>query len=279
MTFGNTGSKLLAMTIFPSLPLAGWRHTRNSIQTYANIMGSVHEAIVPPGKQGWQSGLQAAAVGLTTTPIPAKGFVFELMLDFVAHQLRIYTSKGSHRAVALQGQSAELFCTQLVDGLAVLGIAPDIDHMAFADETPGMYDETAVSAMWQAFTQIDVVFKQFQRSLRGATSPVQLWPQPFVLGLTWQTGRQVPGQTAEEQMTFGFSTGDAIVDNPYFYATANPTPRTLTERPLPDPAYWQTDKFTGAILLYEDVQTAVNPAAKLLEFLQATHEAGRKTMT
>ncbi|MCA9997755.1 MAG: hypothetical protein KDE56_18480 [Anaerolineales bacterium] len=266
------------MTIFPPLPLAGWRHTRDSIQTYTNIIGSVCQVVEPPGKYGWQTGLRVAAAGLTTTPLPAKGFVFELMLDFVAHQLRIYSSKGNHRAVALQGQSAELFCTQLIDGLAVLGVAPDIDHMAFADETPGMYDETAVSAMWQAFTQIDMVFKQFQRSLPGAVSPVQLWPQPFALGLEWRTGQQWPDQ-ANEQMTFGFSTGDAIIDNPYFYAMATPSPRTLTERPLPDPAYWQTDKFTAAILLYEDVQTAVDPNAKLIEFLQATHEAGRKTMT
>jgi hypothetical protein len=83
---------------------------------------------------------------------------------------------------------------------------------------------------------------------------------------------------AAEQMTFGFATGNATLPDPYFYATAYPMPDNLTERPLPDPAFWQRKGFTGAVLLYEGVQTAVDPTAKLLEFLQAAYEAGRKTM-
>lgn len=273
------------MTIFPALPLAGWRHTRHTVHAYATIVGAIRQAMVPPCKQGWHAGLLVAASGLTTTPIPVKGFVFDLMLDFVGHQLRIYTSKGNHRAVPLHGQAAETFFRQLVDGLGVLGVVPDVDQAAFADDAPGMYDETAVSAMWQAFTQIDAVFKQFQSGLHGETSPVQLWPADFTFGLQWLTGRRVAGQYAadqeqgDEQMTFGFSTGDGVIDDPYFYATAFPVPATLTERPLPDGAYWQTTGFTGAVLLYEEIQTAVDPAAKLLQFLQAAHEAGRKTMT
>lgn len=269
---------------FPSLPLAGWRHTRDTITTYAQIVGKVRRAMMPKQKHWWHISLRIGATGLTTTPIPANGFVYEITLDFIHHRLLIQTNKGDEREFPLVGQSAANFCTKLIDELGALNITPDIDHTLFQDETLGTYDETAVSTMWQVFTQIDAAFKSFKGSIRGETSPVQLWPHHFDMAMLWITGRLVDGQDpeneeyADEQVNFGFSTGDSIIPDAYFYATAYPTPDDLVKRPLPDPAYWYTQGFTGAILMYEAVASADNPTSTLRQFLDAAREAASKSL-
>ena len=240
--------------------------------------------MAPKQKHWWHISLRVGATGLTTTPIPANGFVFEITLDFMLHRLLIETSKGDVREFPLMGQSAADFCTKLIDELGILGITPDIDHTLFQDETLGTYDETAVFTMWQAFTQIDAVFKAFKGSIRGETSPMQLWPHHFDMAMLWITGRLIDGQDpeneeyADEQVNFGFSTGDNTIPDAYFYATVYPMPDDLTERPLPDPAYWHTRGFNGAILMYETLVDADDPSATLTQFLNATREAASKSL-
>jgi hypothetical protein len=95
----------------------------------------------------------------------------------------------------------------------------------------------------------------------------------------------VPGQDpaneeyADEQINFGFSPGDESIPHPYFYITAYPLPDGLTDTPLPGEAYWQTEGFTGAILMYEALVGADDPADTLLTFLRTVQQAGAKLMT
>ncbi|HEX6386480.1 MAG TPA: DUF5996 family protein [Anaerolineae bacterium] len=274
----------MSQSTFPSLPLSSWQSTRDTIAGYAQVVGKVRRALTPPQKHWWHISLRLAAPGLTTTPIPAGDRTFEMLLDFKWHELLIITSQGERHSIPLQGQSLAAFCTETLDALAELGIKPEIDLTLFADDTPGTYDEAAVARFWQALSQIDVVFKAFKATFRGESSPVQLWPHHFDLALLWFSGRLVPGQGpndpeyADEQMNFGFSTGDAGIPNPYFYATAYPQPEGLTEQSLPSGAYWHTEGFTGAVMMYEALTTVANPKEKVLDFLHAAHHAGSSLM-
>ncbi|MCA9929454.1 MAG: hypothetical protein KC419_13285, partial [Anaerolineales bacterium] len=242
--------------IFPPLTLSDWQPTRDTITVYAQILGKIRRAMTPKQKHWWHISLRAASVGLTTTPLPANGQTVELLLDFTKHHLFILTSRGEQHRIPLQGQSAAAFCTEVLDELAAIGIEPAIDRTLFAEYTPGTYDETAVFTFWQILSQIDITFKTFKHSFRRESSPVQLWPHHFDLAVVWFSGRLVPDQDpaneeyADEQMNFGFSTGDSSIAEPYFYATAYPTPDAFTSRPLPDDAYWHTTGFNAAILPY-----------------------------
>jgi hypothetical protein len=115
--------------------------------------------------------------------------------------------------------------------------------------------------------------------LSGETSPVQLWPHNFDLALTWFSGRKVPGvdptdqESADEQMGFGFSTGDQGTADAYLYATAYPWPDGLENQPLPRGSVWHTEGWKGALLMYRQITEAPDPAAKLLEFFKGAYLA------
>jgi hypothetical protein len=214
----------------------------------------------------------------------ANNLIIELQLDFCDHRLLLAANHGERLEIPLEGQSPTEFCTEVCDALATWGIHPDTDQVKFEDNNEGVYEKTAVTPFWTAFSQIDAIFKHFKASLPQETSPVQLWPHHFDLALLWLSGRLVPGQdpadaeNADEQMNFGFVTGDGSIPAPYFYATAYPTPKKFTDFPLPSGAYWQTKGWTGAILPYSTLVGADNAQEKLLTFLRTTHHIGASLM-
>lgn len=269
---------------FLPLPLTDWQSTRSTIQTYAQLLSKIRGALSPAQKHWWHISLHATAVGLTTTPIPAGDKTFELVLDFTQHQLVLTTSLGETAVVPLIGQSAAAYCAETLAVLRGWEIEPAIDRAKFADETVGVYEVTAVAAYWRALAQIDAVLKEFKAGFRGETGPVQLWPHHFDLAMIWLSGRFVPGQDpanadyADEQMNFGFSAGDDSIPEPYFYATAYPTPPGFVGAPLPDGAYWHTSGWKGAALPYAALVGAPNPQDMLLTFWRTAYQAGSDLM-
>jgi hypothetical protein len=276
---------MMSQILYPPLPLAAWETTRDTLTVYGQIMGKIRRALMPKQKHWWHVSLRVTAVGLTTTPMPAENKTVEIFLNFITHKLVIMTSIGERQEIPLQGQSAAAFCTELLDALAELDVRPIIDRTLFANDDTGVYDETAVANYWQALSQIDLVLKTFKHSFRGESSPVQLWPHHFDLAVVWFSGRLVPDQDpeneeyADEQMNFGFSTGDNSIAEPYFYATAYPTPNKFTSQPLLAEAHWHTEGFTSAILPYQALINMDNANQILLNFLHTAHKAGAQFMT
>lgn len=265
---------------FPVLSLDGWRETRDTLAGYSKVLGKIRRALTPPQKHWWHASLRVSATGVTTTPVWADGRMFEVMLDLTAHQCRVTTSDGRQHSLPLQGQSAADFCRELQLALDALVLPVALDQSVCADTTPDLYAADSVKRYWQALSRIDGVFKRFRHGFQEESSPVQLWPHHFDLALLWLSGRLVPGQDpddpeyADEQMNFGFSTGDEEIADPYFYATAYPMPGAFPRAPLPDGAHWHTVGWTGAILPYAALADANNPEAYLLTFLRTVHQAG-----
>jgi hypothetical protein len=210
--------------------------------------------------------------------------VFELLLDFTHHRLLLTTSHGHRRDFLLTGQSLRTFTEQVLTLLAEININPELDRNQSSDNRAGAYDVAAVEDFWQAFSQIDAVLKEFRHGLRAESSPVQLWPHHFDLAVLWFSGRRVPEQDpddpeyADEQMNFGFSTGDEGIQAPYFYVTAYPQPEGWTEAKLVDGAHWHRDSWTGALLPYAGIVGDAGGAAHLLEFLKKAHHSGAALM-
>lgn len=269
---------------FPPLPLSKWQATRDTLAVYSKVLGKIRAALTPRQKHWWHASLRVGATGLTTTPIPASRTIFELRLDFATHQMIATTWQGKQWRTPLRGQSAAGFCDEVLSALSRLGIEVEIDRAQFSDDAPRAYESQWVKFYWQTLVQLDAVFKAFQGELRQETSPVQVWPHHFDLAMSWFSGRLVPGQDpnneeyADEQMTFGFSTGDDTIPAPYFYATAYPWPDGLVEAPLPDDADWQTEGFTAAVMLYEALVQADRPVEKLVTFLRTVQQAGASLM-
>jgi hypothetical protein len=274
----------MAAEHFPPLPLAGWRPTRDTVHKYARVLGDVRRALAPYQKHSWHSALHAGAAWLTTTPIPAGDFTFEMGLDFTLHEATIVTSRGGRWREKLSGQSPAAFCRAVLAHLEGLGVRPEIDLSPFADEAPGAYDPEALGRFWQALTQIDMVLKRFKGEQRGETGPVVLWPHGFDIAVLWFSGRLIPGQDpkrasrSDEQMNFGFSPGTDDIGDAYFYATAYPLPEGFLGAPLPAGAAWHTATWKGALLRYDALEGAEDPAGKLLGFFRAVHKLGSEKM-
>ncbi|MDH3310050.1 MAG: DUF5996 family protein [Gammaproteobacteria bacterium] len=274
----------MAQNGFLPLALADWRATRDTLHRYTRVLGAVRAALTPKQKHWWHISLRVAPDGLTTTEIPAGKSRFTLRLDLTAHRLVIQTGHTQPAHIPLGGQSSAKLSAQIMTVLEHLGIKPDIDKAKVGDATPAHYDRVAVERFWRALQRIDATVNRFHEKLGANTSPVQLWPHHFDLAMNWFSGRKVPGadpadeEAFEEQMNFGFSTGDDSIPDPYFYITAYPLPAELVKTLLPPDASWHTQGWTGAILPYASLTTAERPEEKLLGFLQQVHEAGSRLM-
>ena len=269
---------------FPPLVLTDWPLTRDTLHGYAEILGAVRGALSPSQKYSSHRSLLAAAAGLTTGPIPAGPVTGELLLDLAAHRLLITTSHGRVWQQRLRGQSQMAFFDEVTGALSALGISTNLDRTQYASAAAGVYEVAAVERFWEALSQIDQVLKRFKGELRGETSAVQLWPHHLDLAVLWFSGRRVPGQEnakpayADEQMNFGFSTGDGGIPEPYFYITAYPLPAALAATPVPPAAEWHTEGWSGAVLRYAQLVGASDAEERLLTFLRTYQTAGMALM-
>jgi len=269
---------------FPPLVLADWQATRDTVHDYAEVLGAVRGQLAPRQKHSGHRSLLAAAVGLTTTPIPAGPQTVDLMLDLASHRLLLSTNHGRAWAHRLRGQSQAAFFDEVTGALATLGVDTNLDRNDYGNAAAGVYDVAAVERYWQALSQIDQVLKRFKGELREETSPVQLWPHHLDLAMLWFSGRRVPGheddkpQFADEQMNFGFSTGDSGIPEPYFYITAYPLPEGLGATPAPAGAEWHTEGWQGAVLLYSELVGAPDAEEMLLTYFRTYQAAAKKSM-
>jgi hypothetical protein len=270
----------------PSLTLADWHPTRDTLHQYAKIIGKIRGRYMPQSKHWWHITLSVSARGLTTTPFPIAGQgSLELTLDLVAHHLAIDSSDGWSTTLALSGQSAAGLGRQISAALSAADIelAPDL-LAAFDGDKVLPYDIAAISRFRWVINWVDSVFKTFKGGLREETSPVQIFPHHMDVSMNWFSGRLVPGvdpadeESADEQMNFGFVTGDGAIPAAYFYVTAYPAPDSWTDFALPDGAYWHTEGWTGAVFPYEAVATASNPEELLLDYLRSMQVHGAALM-
>lgn len=271
------------MSDLPPLVLE-WQPTRDTLQMYSRVLSVVRRALTPPESHWSHVSLRVGETGLQTPPIAAGDLEFEMTLDLVAHQIVVKKKRGEEWQRELRGQSVSLFWQEIRAVLERWGIGEKIQSVQFNDESPREYDRTAAERYRRAVTEIDARLKQFKRELKGETSPVQLWSHHFDLAMLWFSGRRVPDadpndeENGDEQMNFGFSTGDEGTPDAYFYATAYPFPKSMVDTKLPGAAKWHTEGWYGGLLMYDALAGKKNAGEKLLDFFRTVQRAGAELM-
>jgi hypothetical protein len=166
-------------------------------------------------------------------------------------------------------------------------VSPDQRHACGSRHQTGAgstYDIEAIDHFRQVINWVDAAFKTFKGGLREETSPVQIFPHHMDVSMNWFSGRLVPGvdpadeESADEQMNFGFVTGDGAIPDAYFYVTAYPAPANWMDLALPEGAYWHTEGWTGAVLPYAAVVAVAHPFELLLDYLRGLQAHGAKLM-
>jgi hypothetical protein len=226
--------------------------------------------------------------------MPYRSELLELTFDFLAHQLRLDTSSGASRTVALEPKSVADFYAEVMAALRELDIEVSIyarpveipDPIPFADDrVHASYDPVAAQNVWRALIQADRVFQQFRGQFLGKSSPVHFFWGAFDLAVTRFSGRRAPlwsGPTvnvhrhvmhasySHEVSSAGLWFGPMTT---LFYSYAAPTPPGFSEASVrPAEASWSTE-MGEFVLPYEVVRTAEQPDETLRAFLQSTYDA------
>src|SRR5450432_4658125 len=94
---------------WPELPTAAWRETCATLHLWTQVVGKIRLARAPWLNHSWHVALYVTARGLTTSPIPDGAGTFQIDFDLIDHALRISTSNGAKRQLALAGQSVASF--------------------------------------------------------------------------------------------------------------------------------------------------------------------------
>src|SRR3546814_12817540 len=94
---------------------------------WTQIVGKIRLSQAPLVNHWWQVTLYVSPRGLTTSAIPYRSGAFDLELDFVDHQLRIRSSGGGERLVALAPRPVAELYGETMKALGELAIEVEID--------------------------------------------------------------------------------------------------------------------------------------------------------
>ena len=278
---------------WPSLPLAEWQETCDTLHMWTQVVGKVRLELSPHINHWWEVPLYVSARGLTTSPIPCPRGIFEVLFDFIDHTLHIVTSWNESRTLRLHSRTVADFYAHFMNELHALGIDVHIwpmpvevpDPIRFdQDETHSRYDPGIRAPLLAAAGYSRYAFsRNFARGFWGKSAryisfgEVSTWPVRV-----FQGGRapERPGADkitrdaySHEVISAGWWPGGGAVADAAFYAYAAPEPNGLRDAHIgPQAAFYHT-QLNEFILPYEDVRISAEPRQALLEFLETTYEA------
>ena len=280
---------------WPALRVQEWADTRDTLHMWTQIVGKIRLAKAPMVNHWWQVPLYVSARGLTTSAIPHGARIFDIEFDFCDHQLRIRSSSGEQRSVALGPKSVATFYRQTMAAMRDVDLEVSIRTtptevvraIPFEDDHEhASYDPAAAQRFWRQLLAAHRVLTGFRSRFIGKVSPVHFFWGSFDLALTRFSGRTAPTHPggapncpdwvmvegySHELSSCGFWPGGG--DEGAFYAYAYPEPEGFRQYPIrPDAAYY-SDAAGQFLLPYEVVRTAPDPDRTLLEFLQTSYEA------
>jgi hypothetical protein len=285
----------ISRDLWPELPLDAWKDTYATLHLWTQIVGKIRLAQCPRINHWWEVALYVNSTGLTTSPIPYGGGIFEIQFDFIHHKLLIHTSRDERASMALAPRSVADFYGEFMESLASLGIHAKIwrmpveiaDPIAFDRDTKhASYDPEYANRFWRILVSSSEIFKEFRSRFIGKSSPVHFFWGSFDLAVTRFSGRRAPAREGADSITreayshevisAGFWPGGGDIKNAAFYTYAAPEPSGFADARIGPAKAFYHPQMHEFFLMYDDVRRAPSPKAALLEFLQSTYEAGAR---
>jgi hypothetical protein len=281
--------------IFPKLPYEAWKDTCETVQRWMQIVGKIKLALMPMQNHWWQVSLYVNANGITTSSIPYRKNLFEIIFNFINHELVILVNNGKKVSFRLYPRSVSDFYHELMNQLSLVGITVNIwttpveidDRIPFEEDTKhASYEAEYVHRFWITLVQVDRLLKEFRAKFSGKTSPVNFFWGSFDLALSVYSGKPAPEykgmvqnvssyvmkeSMSMEEFACGFWPG-AGLGEPAFYAYAYPEPQGFREYKIkPEGAYFNNN-MGEFILPYDIVRTSPDPDQAINEFLWSAYD-------
>ena len=283
--------------LWPELPLEAWSETCDTLHLWMQVAGKVRLKATPLVNHWWNVTFLVTSRGLVAPSNYYAGRSFDMVFDFVDHELRIVTSDGRRECFALKPMSVADFYAGFVQRLRRLDIDVRIrtmpcevaDCVPFEqDRTHAQYDAAYVQKFHQTLVQANRVMHQFRARFIGKVSPVHFFWGSFDLAVTRFSGRTAPppkGHTpnvadwamaeaySHEVSSCGFWPGNGGYGRAAFYVYAYPEPAGYGDTRLQTVGAFYDTNVGQFILPYDAVWQATDPDALLLGFLQETYAA------
>jgi hypothetical protein len=285
-------NRTIEQELLPALPLDPWKDTLATLHMWTQVVGKVRLKLCPLVNHYWNVTFYVTARGMTTLAMPYENGAVEIHFDFIQHEVVIETSAGGRVTLPLTAQSVAEFYRNLTAALRELGVGVKIwttpcevpDPIPFERDTiHAAYDRDAVNKFWRILVWVDRVLYEFRSSFVGKVSPVHFFWGSFDLAVTRFSGRKAPERPGADPITreayshevssAGFWPGGGDIKGPAFYSYAAPEPAGFAEQPVRPQAAFYHAQMKEFLLLYDDVRTAPDPKAALMEFLQSTYVA------
>ena len=243
----------------PSLPFESWAATKDTLHLWAQVVGKVKLAYVPPKNHWWHVTFHLDLRGISTGRIPLDDRNrFEIRFDLVDHFVSITTNAGAEERMELvDGLSVAAFDREIHSMLDRLGIDVKILESPYGvpmttpfpeDEEHASYDRDAVTRFWRILDWTGSVFESFSGWFCGKSSPIQLYWHSFDLAFSRFNGARARARAGADPVTqeaysheviaFGFWPGDEQMPEPCYYSYTAPEPPDLRLTKLPAPARW-----------------------------------------
>ena len=283
--------------LWPALPFHEWGETCATLHMWTQIVGKIRLALSPWVNHSWHVTLYLTARGLTTSPIPFGGRVFQVDFDFVEHLLKLQTDDGREKTIPLAPKSVAQFYREVMGALRDLDLAVEINGspnevdpaIPFAqNEKNASYDPEYAHRFWRVLLQSDRVFKEFRSDFCGKCSPVHFFWGSFDLAVTRFSGRRAPQHPggvphlpdavareaySQEVSSLGFWPGNEAMPEPIFYSYAYPAPPGFAEAKVQPAAATFNAQLKEFVLPYEAVRQSATPDQTLLDFARSTYDA------
>ena len=281
--------------LLPPLALDSWKDTLATLHMWTQVVGKVRLKLCPLVNHWWNVPFYVTSRGMTTSAMPYEhGTILrtlEVRFDFIAHELLLETTEGRVISLTLKPQSVADFYKEFMAALTDLGVTVKIwttpceipELIPFEkDEVHAAYDPEAVHKFWRILTWVDQVLREFRAGFIGKVSPVHFFWGSFDHAVTRFSGRRAPERPGADSITreayshelssAGFWPGGGDLAGPAFYSYTAPEPPGFAERKIRPPAAFYHPQMKEFLLLYEDVRTASDPKATLMEFLHSTYD-------
>jgi hypothetical protein len=235
---------------------------RDYVQDIAKILGKLQQGYLAPDPNDWFRGLDITENGISTQDL---GDGRRIVLDMWAGQIRTPTSTFS-----ITPYTAQQVLEKLQDWLAAHSTTILIPQPEFVTAEPHFESIAANTLVGILSWGHDQLMTTKSGLTTGVTSPVLLYPHHFDVGFAWYPDGKTAADTDKpQQYTVGLSAGDAYIAEPYLYVTQYPEQADFPSRSLPQPAYFHTAGFSGAILRYNDAVHSDQPDKLAQDFFRA----------
>lgn len=286
---------------WPEINFEKLKDTLATVHLWTQIVGKIRLKKMPWLNHSWHVSLYVSSRGLTTGSIPYEHGIFQIDMDFIAHDLVITTSEGQTERVKLVPRTVASFYAELFDHLQQMDIHVQIhgkpneleQAIPFAeDEQHRSYDAAEMNNLWHVLVNVDRVFNRFRAGFLGKNSPVHLFWGAFDLAVTRFSGKQAPKHPggapnmpdvimqeaySHEVSSCGFWPGNEQSPFPIFYAYCYPTPPEFSQQPVEPSGAFYSQEMGEFILPYDAVQKSEDPEATLMLFLRSTYRAAAVT--